>query len=303
MENRGFTSMRIQKTVFDGLAAVEMKTAKVRIIVVTGMGPRVAHLSAIRGKTETRNLMFWDYEKKYRRKDWQLKGGHRIWPIRPKGDEAEEAYAPDNGECSVRIKKNGISIRGPEFLGIRKSLSIRRLDDATFAVDNAIANPTELLWSGGVWALTSTAPTRACTYGIPLGDGSAWDAFAVVISKSWGGHASLIDDSQVSMNENNMVIVPRGRECKRMIQAPQGIMGMTDTAEKISFLKHSPYDRHGQYPLNCNLSFYIGPKNFMVEMESMGAEKTVRPGEEIHNLETWALRDPVDWRKAEKVVL
>src|SRR3990172_3339167 len=100
-----------------------------------------------------------------------------------------------------------------------------------------------------------------------------------------------------------MVIIPRGRECKRMVQAPQGLIGMSDAAEKISFLKHSPYERGARYPLNCNLSFYIGPKNFMVEMESMGAERTVKPGETAHNVETWALRDPVDWRKAGKISL
>src|SRR3989338_6661416 len=107
--------MKIRKTVFDGLAAVEMKTARARLIAVTGMGPRIAHLSAIRGKTETRNLLFWDYAKKYRRKDWQLKGGHRVWPTRPLGDEAEETYAADNGPCECRIGAEGVAIHGPEF--------------------------------------------------------------------------------------------------------------------------------------------------------------------------------------------
>ena len=297
--------MRIKNTSFDGLKAIELKTSRVRLILVTEIGPRVAHLSSIRGKSESRNLLFWDFKKKYLRKDWMLRGGHRVWGTRPGADEAEETYAPDNAACEVRIGKNGLTALAPEIssAGIRKSLSIKVLDDATFQVENVIKNTGDMLWSGGVWALTCTLPSKSCTYGIPLGDGSEWDAFAIVTSKRWGGHSSLVNDPQVSVNENNMVIVPKGRECKRMVQAPQGLMGMTDAAERISFLKHSPYERVAQYPLNCNISFYIGPKNFMVEMESMGPEKTLRPGEIVRNVETWGLRDPVDWKTVKKVVL
>src|SRR5690606_13149251 len=106
-----------------------------------------------------------------------------------------------------------------------------------------------------------------------------------------------------TFTEHNLIFTPGGRETKRMIQAPQGLMGMTDAAEKVSFLKHSPYVRDGRYPMNCNLAFYNGPGNFMTEMESMGAESTLKPGETARNVETWALRDPVDWKKARSVRL
>jgi hypothetical protein len=296
-------TLQIRNTAFDGLAAVELKTSRARMIVVTEIGPRIAHLSAIRGKRETRNLMFWDSPKKYKRGEWLLRGGHRVWGTRPLGDESEECYAADNAPCKVRVTAKGISVTAPEMdaYGVRKSVSIKLLDDATFSVESAVTNVSDMLWSGGAWALTATLPKKGCTYGVPLGDGSEWDLFAIVIPKAWGGHGAPVNDPAVAFTEDNLIFTPGGRETKRMIQAPQGIMGMTDAVEKVSFLKHSPWERDGRYPMNCNLAFYNGPGNFMTEMESMGAERTVRPGETARNVETWALRDPIDWKKAKKV--
>ncbi|HAO99668.1 MAG TPA: hypothetical protein DCQ83_06445 [Fibrobacteres bacterium] len=294
--------MQIRKTLFDNFEAVEIKTSKTRMIVVTGVGPRVAHLSAIRGKHETRNLMFWDSPRKYRRKDWLLMGGHRIWGTRPLGDEGEEAYTADNEPCKVRMGSRGITVVGPEMAayGVRKSLSIKMFDDATFEVESSITNVGDMLWSGGVWSLTATLPKKGCTYGFPLGDDSNWDLFAVVIPKTWGGHTTLVNDPQFSFTEHCLVFTPGGREAKRMVQAPKGLMGMTDPTEKVSFLKHSPYVLDGRYPSNCNLALYNGPGNFMTEMESMGSEVMLKPGQTARNTETWALRDPVDWKKAKE---
>ena len=49
------------------------------------------------------------------------------------------------------------------------------------------------------------------------------------------------------------------------------------------------YDPAGNYPLGTNLAVYIGPKNFMVEMETMGAFATLKPGQVLKHRETWLL--------------
>ena len=297
--------VQIRKTTFDHLDAVELKTNRLRMVIVTAIGPRVAHLSAIRGRIETRNLLFWDSPKKYRRGEWILRGGHRIWGTRPLADESEEAYAEDNAPCQVQEKKNEIVVIGPELreFGVRKILSVRVLDATTLEVRNSITNTGSLLWSGGVWALTATQPTRSCTYGIPLGDGGSWDSFAVVIPKTWGGHTTLVNDPQITFTEHCLIFRPKGRESKRMVQAPRGLIGMTDQAEKVTFLKYSPYDPDARYPMNCNLAFYNGPGSFMTEIESMGAERTLKPGETASNVETWAMVAPVNWKKVERFSL
>ncbi len=288
--------MAIQSTEFDGLEAIEIATSKAKMVLVSGVGPRIAHFGAAKG----RNLLFWDHERKYKRKEWHLYGGHRVWATRPGADEAEETYAEDNRPCQVRKGKNSVTVTAPEIPGtrIRKSLSVRVLDESTFAVENRITNVSDMLWSGGVWGLSCTAPGKTSTYGIPLGDGTPWDVFSIVTSKRWAtGQSSRVNDPQISMTEECLVLDPAGVESKRMIQAPQGIIGMTDSKEKLSFVKKVDYQRGAVYPLGTNIAFYVGTGNFMVEMETMGAESTVKPGETLVSTEIWGLRPAVNWNR------
>jgi hypothetical protein len=294
-------AISIRKTEFDGMDAVEVLTSKARLIVVASMGPRIAHFGARNG----RNLLFWDYARKYQRKEWRLMGGHRVWAMRPLADEAEETYSDDNGACTVRISARGVEVKGavhPVF-GTRKSVIIKALSDDTLEVDNRLTNESEMVWSGGVWGLTSTLPKAGTTYGIPLGREGVWDIFLIGYPKRWAGaQATRVADPAIRLTEDCLVLRPKGHTSKRMVQAPQGIMGMTDPGEKLSFIKRTPFADGAAYPMGCNIAFYAGKKNFMVEMESMGASQFALPGQTLSEKETWMLRPPVDWGKLKGVL-
>lgn len=289
-------SIQIEKTKFDGLDAIEILTAKSKLIVVTEIGPRIAHFGTRTG----RNLLFWDYPRKFTRGKWQLLGGHRIWASRPLADESEEAYLDENDPCTYKMSKRGVEVYGavhPVYC-IRKSLGIKVLNDNTLEIENRITNESNLLWSGGVWSLTATLEKSTSFYGIPLGREGEWDVFSLVIPKRWGGTEKVkVNDAAIKYTEDCLIFTPKGKTSKRMIQAPQGIIGMTEKSEKISFIKHMPYIEGGRYPYNCNIAFYSGPKNFMTEMENMGPEQTVLPHATIKTKETWMLRAPFDWKK------
>jgi hypothetical protein len=289
-------ALSIQATEFDGLEAIEILTSKARLIIVTALGPRIAWFGTRKG----RNLLFWDYARKYKRGAWQLLGGHRVWAQRPLGDESEETYADDNGPCRVRIGARGVEVAGqahPVFK-IAKTIAVKVLADDTLSIDSRLTNASEMIWSGGVWSLTCTLPKASTRYGIPLGQGGEWDMFVVGYPKRWGGgQTARVDDSAVRMTEDCMIVTGKGRISKRMVQAPQGVIGMTDPAEKISFIKHCEYAPGAMYPMGCNVAFYVGKNNFMVEMEFMGGCQSVLPGQTISLRETWMLRKPVNWAK------
>lgn len=293
--------LTIKEIEFDGMAAVEIATAKARLVAVTAMGPRIASFGTRAG----RNLLFWDYPRKYARGQWRLMGGHRVWATRPLGDEPEESYADDNEPCALKVRKDGIELRGavhPVFK-TSKAIKVKVLDDDTFKVENVITNHSEMIWSGGVWGLTCTLPKRNTTYGIPLGRHGEWDIFSIVIPKSWGGtQRILVNDPAVRMTEDCMVLDlkrrgPRSGTSKRMVQAPQGVIGMTDPGEGVAFIKRAPFLDGANYPWNCNLAYYCGKGSFMVEMETLGPDQTVLPGKSISTEETWMLRKPVDWMR------
>ncbi|MCE9613741.1 MAG: hypothetical protein K8T26_05660 [Lentisphaerae bacterium] len=279
----------VTKITFDGVDALELRTPALRLVAVTAWGPRIAFL----GRPDDANLLLWK-PRQYQRGEWDLRGGHRVWVTRPGADECEDTYAADNAPCDVELLADGFRVTG----GVnpanrtRRGFAVTRISDHAVRIDNFVTNAGDLLYSGGVWALTCTLPGRGTQYGIPIGDGTEWDAFTQVMFRRWAGHgAGGYADPQFEVRKDVLAILPQGQENKRMIQSHHGIIAMTDSARKLTFAKRTPWLNGRVYPLNTNLALYIGPQNFMVEMESMGPEQTLRPGETLHHVETWVLRE------------
>jgi hypothetical protein len=281
--------MKFTTTKFFEHDAVELITKQMKIVVVTDVGPRIAFF----GKAEGENLLFWD-EQNISRNAWKLRGGHRVWVARPGADEAEETYLPDNAPCEVKIEDNFLTVMGAidPVLKIQRGIKIEILADNKLAVDNIVINHSNMLYSGSVWALTCTNPKPHRQYGIPLGDDSSWDCFRVVYCRRWAKTStSRINDPQIELTEDMMLIKPQGVVTKRMIEAAKGIIAMDVPDQDTMFIKKVPYLREGKHPLGCNLAFYIGENNFMLEMETMGPEATLKQDESLIWRETWVLTD------------
>jgi hypothetical protein len=77
---------------------------------------------------------------------------------------------------------------------------------------------------------------------------------------------------------------------------------MTDLREGISFIKKHTYDPTRSYPMNTNIAYFCGIKNFMVEMEAMGPLVTVPPFASNFLEETWMLRKPVKWAEIKGIL-
>jgi len=278
--------MKLIESEFNGVSSVEIVTDKARIVITTGIGPRIAFL----GKPNGGNLLLWE-PGKYFRNNWELIGGHRVWVTRPFADECEDTYYLDTGKCEVVKTDSGWIVTAPidPANNTRRGIAVTAKSENLFEIDNFLTNAGDMLFSGGVWALTCTIPSSSSKYAIPLSNGGVWDFCKVVLFARWDGHVGNINDDQFSYTSDMMILSPKGKENKRMIMAEQGIIAMHDPDRDILFAKKSVYDPNGRYPHECNLAVYVGPENFMVEMETMGSESTVRPGDTIHNYETWVL--------------
>lgn len=292
--------MSWRETVFDGHAALELMTGGLRLVVVTGIGPRIASLSLPDGE----NLLYWDEDGSKVRGNWALRGGHRVWCAGPLADEREDTYGPDNEPCRVEEQDGTLTVTGavdPQNM-TQRGLSIEVVDEQTVLVDHFVTNTGEMLYAAGIWALTCTLPTDSTRYFVPLGDDSRWDYTQITSFRTWGGHSAGHDDDQFAVTEDLFVVSPKGRENKRMIMAQRGFQAMTDPARGVTFCKHTAFDsaRGLQYPLGTNIAFYVGPENFMVEMESMGPAATLLPDQTAHHCERWRLlpeaTDPKNWR-------
>jgi len=279
--------MKLKETEFDGLKSIELTTNKIRLIAVYEYGPRIAFW----GPNQTENLLLWK-PGAFIHKKWDLRGGHRVWVTRPGADESEETYFPDNQPADVEKLQNGFCLTGAEddLNNTRRGFKVCVIDENKIEVDNFVINCGKMLYSTGVWAITCTVPGKDTTYEIPLGDDSSWDCFNMIMFRTWAGHGKGgYNDQQFTFNENTLIVQPRGIENKRMLQAPKGTITMVDPKRNLTFTKKVNYNPTGQYPKNTNLAIYIGPDNFMVEMETMGEEISLKPGNSAHNVETWTL--------------
>ena len=277
----------ITRAKFNGLQAIELRTAALRLVAISQFGPRIAHLSTPRGQ----NLLLW-IPGKYTRGKWDLRGGHRAWVTRPGADENEDTYVPDNDRCDVELLENGFRLTGAEspINRTRRGFTVRAVDADRLEIDNFVVNNSDMLYSGGMWALTCTVPGKGTKYGVTVGNGTEWDTFSMVMFRRWGGHGvGGFPDKQIQVGKDMLVVTPRGIENKRMLQSHHGIIAMSDPSREVTFAKKVP-STGGPYPLNSNIAIYIGPKNFMVEMETMGAETTLRPSEQLIHRETWVLK-------------
>ncbi len=279
--------MKVSQVVFEGRHGVEILTDEMRLVAVAELGPRIAFF----GQPGGDNLLLWE-PGKHTRGEWDLRGGHRVWVTRPGADECEDTYATDNEPCEVAMFGNGFCLtsRPNPVNQTRRGMSVKLLGPKSVQVDNFVLNAGPMLYSGGVWALTCTVPTAGTQYAIPVGDGSSWDAFTMVCFREWAGHGQGgFNDPQIRIDNDLLVIDPRGVENKRMVQSQAGIIAMSDPGRGVTFAKKVDYRRGGNYPLNTNIAFYIGPDNFMVEMETMGPEETLKPGEDLIHREIWRL--------------
>ncbi|RXK55089.1 hypothetical protein ESB00_04095 [Oleiharenicola lentus] len=284
------SKLSIKRTKFGGLAAMEIRTTELRLVVITAKGPRIAVLTRGDGP----NLLMWA-PGKYLRGKWDLMGGHRLWVARPGADEAEETYATDNQACTVETFAKGFTVSAPVDPIHRTQRGVKFTVRAAdrIEIEHFVTNHSDMLWSGGLWGLTCTLPIAGTTYQMPLGDGSSWDYATMVAFRTWGGgHGGAgFGDDQFRLTDDALVLNPAGRENKRMVKADPGIVAMHDPARKVLFAIHAAYQPDGNYPLGTNLAFYVGPKNFMVEMETMSPLTTLKPQQTLKHTETWLLRE------------
>src|SRR5258708_39347997 len=95
-------------------------------------------------------------------------GGHRLWVARPGADEAEETYAADNQPCKVVTSADGFTITGAldPVQKIRRGFTVIATADGRITLDHFVRNESDMLWSGGAWAVARSRPAkdgnRAC---------------------------------------------------------------------------------------------------------------------------------------------
>lgn len=270
--------------------------------VTKEVGPRIIRIT---GPKVPENPLYVDAGDPLKaRGHWILRGGHRVWPYRdPWADETEECYAADNLPYQPVVTEDSVEFISVADPNLHRGFRISVSSSGALMVTAILKNVSDMMWSGGAWSLTCIDPKEK-SFAVPLGakDGN-WDVVSVHRVLNWGGHSSRLVDPQFSEQPFGplQIIKPNGDEAKRTYGAYRGWMGCL--AAQYSFFKVFPYDptRPGDYPLGDNAATYLGPDAFMVEMESMGYKRPLKPGERLEHKEIWVFSDPIPWTKADLI--
>jgi hypothetical protein len=286
--------MPVRPCTHAGLAAVELTTSALRLVAVHGAGPRLAWFGPANGD----NLLFWDDHQplKYVRdlpgRNWALRGGHRVWTAHVGADEDEQTYTNDDAAGTCTMQPDGFTVTGADCreTGSQRSVSVRILRDDRLEVINRIVNTGDMLLGCGLWALTCTKPDADTRYVIPLGDGSSWDTATITVFRTWAGHGTRsFREEQFELTDDAYVLTPKGRETKRMINTPAGAIALVDGKRNLTFAIATDYQPQAVYPGNANIAMYVGPNNFMVEMETMGPHAVLKSGQVLEHRQVWTL--------------
>jgi len=282
--------MKAEKCLFERLKALRLRFEDTEMVVVYERGPRIASFS----RPDEENLLYWS-PGEHGYEEWDLMGGHRVWACRQMADEVEETYRPDNSPCEVTVANDAVVVMTPvdPVLKIARGLRITSVGKGRgICVENIIENCGENLYGAGIWSITCSCPRPDTEYFAPVGDGSSWDTFSMVLFKTWGGHGqNTFSGQQFRVEEEMLCLKPQGVENKRMFQAQPGIISMLNPAEGTLFSKQTAWVPHAHYPQNCNAAIYVAPDNFMVEMEFMGGAQVIKPGRALRAHEVWRIDD------------
>ncbi len=159
-------AVKIEKTNFKGWPnSYRISNGTVEAIVTGDVGPRVMRYAFIGGQNLFKE--FTEQLGKSGEKDWQPRGGHRVW-MAP--EDRVKSYAPDNGPIHIEVKGDVLEATEPvePLTGLEKKITVKMAATGTgVELIHTIRNAGKTPYDLAVWVLTMMAQGGAAVHGFP----------------------------------------------------------------------------------------------------------------------------------------
>lgn len=307
-------AVKIEKIAYAGWDnCYRMTNGDVELIAVADIGPRIIHLSFTGGENLF-NVSKNDLGLK-KSDAWRSFGGHRFW-IAP--ETVEFTYYPDMDELKVDVEGNKLTLTAPpevldqdlrkqnlgfaeiekrmadsafrKNLRIRKQMIVSMTDDGEITVEHRAENcglePIDM----APWALTvmrdgGTAIIPNPPFA-PHGPGHFLPERAVI---TWS-YTDLADPrlkylkKYLTIQQNPSIKQP----IKIGFSNVQGWVGYA--TNDVLFVKRLDYDPKETYPdMGCSVEIFTN--DAILEVESLGPQRTLKPGEIVFHTERWTISE------------
>ncbi|MFO8007747.1 MAG: DUF4380 domain-containing protein [Candidatus Brocadiia bacterium] len=208
---------------------------------------------------------------------WLNYGGYKLWPAPQKAWDWPPPAALDSGACEVEVTaENTIRLQGQpsEELGIRFDREIRLAPEGSELVIEQIMVSTgdePVTW--GIWEVTQVGSD--CVAFVPLGEGAEYRP----------GEGEELDEQWREV-EGMLLARPSGASGKAFITGPPGWLGCVQ--EELLYVKSFDIASTPPPEPEAPREVYVGDQGY-VELEVVGPEVTLQPGESASLTETWRL--------------
>ncbi|GBD36641.1 hypothetical protein HRbin36_01766 [bacterium HR36] len=284
--SHGQQAVRIEKVAYGGWADnLRISNGEVELVVTLEVGPRILRYGFVGGENVFKEYA--DQLGKSGEKDWQIRGGHRLW-VAP--EDEKRTYFPDNAAVQHRERAGRVVLVPPPERpwGLQKEIEILLASTGTrvevlHRIRNIGKQPTSL----APWALSVMAPGGVEIIPLPPKQPHPQALLPNQVLVLW----PYFDFTDPRYTFGKQVILLR-QDAKR---GPTKIglrhtLGWAAYANRGAlFIKRFHHLPDRTYP-DFGVNYETFANEDMLEMETLGPLVALQPGEEVLHTETWELR-------------
>jgi hypothetical protein len=270
----------------------------VELVATTRVGPRVMRYAFTGGPNILKE--FTDQLGKSGERDWQPRGGHRLW-IAP--EIKPDTYALDNGAVEARIEEGALILTQPiePETGLQKSIQIRMDESGRVTLLHRLVNRGTNARELAAWTLTMLTPGGVGIHGLPPRGSHEENLLPTNPLVMW---------AYTDLSDPRWILTPKYISLRQDAKAktPQKIGSFNDATwaayhlQDLLFIKRSTASRDARYP-DYNCSFEMFTNHEFLELETLGPLVRLGPGQKVEHLETWSLHRGISMMRYDAVTL
>ena len=267
-----------------------ISNGEVEAIVTSDIGPRIMRYGFVGGQNFMKE--FKDQLGKSGEKDWQARGGHRLW-ISP--EDAVKTYAPDNGPIKVEVHGDAVeSIEPVEPLtGLEKRITVKMAAEGSgIEILHQIRNSGSAPYRLAPWALTMMAPGGAGIHGFPPRGTHPKDLAPTNPLVMWA--YTNLSDPRWHLLRKYLVLVqdPNNPVPQKLGSFNPWTWGAYLKNSELFVKRARAEGTPEEYP-DYGCSFEMFTNNEFLELETVGRLVTLQPGQSVNHTENWSLHKNV----------
>jgi hypothetical protein len=291
--------VQVHQEDFAGYPCTRLSNDVLALWVTNSVGPRILGLS-LNGKDNLFAVLPEDMVELSNGSRFHFRGGHRLWaaPERP-----AVTYYPDNAPVDMTTTSNGLHVVQDveRTTGLQKSMIITLPENskAVVHIEHHIQNHAQIAVELAPWAITQFRPGGIGILPMP---------------------SVLVDEHGLLPNRQFALWPYSELDCERVVWGrryiflhadfkqgafkvgfpnPRGWLGYA--LEDTLFVKQAKYDSgKDYYDLDSSSECYCNPR--FLELETLGPQTTLHPGESISHCETWLLFDGIQLQPEDALI-